>query len=205
MKYLLLGLIVSFSFDIPLLSLYKTWAVIRLSDILFVALILVILMRKVIGALPKFENRIPLIKPFTFYFLVCCASSVMTFYFLSKEQDVITALSYTAHWIVRLAQAFLCYYLFVNLVRDDKIMQKCLLVFWISGLFVAAFGFLQYVKVAPILWNEELSLVSTPGAIVSTLSYNHSHIALYMLCMIFMTLGLITNERKYLLKIFYCL
>jgi len=190
MKFLIICLILSFSYDLPLFSFYKHWATLKLSDITG---IFVIYGYIATGGFAKLNFSRALAIPLLLFFLIAVITSAPTIIFISQSEGVLLSLKYSGYWLIRLAQYILFYFIIYEYASDRQTAYRFLIAFWIGGIFVSFIGLLQHVGIAPQYWG---SLVKTPHTITSTLSFHHQHLGLYMLLIIFMTLGLFLRSSS---------
>lgn len=189
--------ILSFSYDYPLISLYSTWATIKASDITGCFLVLVWLLSFIFKA---YNIKKPLTNQLRWYLIICSITSIPTIIFMGNNRDDLIAFEYTGYWLLKLFSYILFYFIIFEFAIDRASAYKFLVIFWIGGIFISIYGILQYYGILPQFWDD---LVRTPYAITSTLSFHHGHLGLYMLVIIFLTVGLLFSSPSKLWKILF--
>ncbi|MCX5694961.1 MAG: O-antigen ligase family protein [Candidatus Omnitrophica bacterium] len=199
MNFLISCLILSFSYDFPIMSLYSNWATIKLSDIVGCLVVLGCFFSRNIKII---NMSLPLSAPFVLYFFICVLTSLHTFYFLSDSRSFEVAFQYSGYYIFKLFEFLIFYFILAGATKNEITGNKFLFTFWLGALFVSGYGILQHMKVIPNYWGDKVLM---ENIVTSSLAYHHSTLGFYMLLIIFITIGLLLKEKKNLWKIIFSL
>ena len=192
MNILICLFILSFAYDLPLVSFYSKWATLKLSDIMGAIFLLAYLGRKITIRESLLYPR-ELARPLLAIFGIACASSIITFMFMHDKLGLFLAVCYSGYWLGKLALAVICYLVIYEFALNRDNAGKFLVAIWLNGILVSIYGLLQYLELVPQPWEKDML---TQQAITSSLSFNHVHLGMHMALIIFITLGLFFKEKR---------